>query len=173
VIASATLRKRALEPQLDAIAIGHHEGLVFYNPSPEPDSIFELVSKVVQPGASAREFGRLLVKAHKLNGEQGELEKAVCGVIDRLAVDLADLEFNDPVRRAIGSRSLAQGLRPHLKQISQADGVDSTAILAIRQVEKLTAGIVRMQILSPALERELGQKLFAILTTIVGEAAPR
>jgi hypothetical protein len=169
VIAAATFRKRGLDPQLEVVAMGHLEGRVFFNPSPERDSLFELLPDVVQPGQrDSRLFARLLVEAQKLNGDQTDHAKTVAGFLDSIASQLADAELNNPLRRAIGSRALARAVRPHLKQIASADRVDSAVLLAIRQVEKVTVGVLRQQVLSPAVERELGAKLYPLLVDIVG-----
>lgn len=170
MIASATLRKRGMDPTLEAIALGHAEGLLIYNPTPERDSIFEILPSVVDPRvAEAKRLARMIVDVRNLNGQQGEEIKDVCGWLDGLATDLADREVNDPVRQAIGSRSLARALRPHLATIVAADRVDSTVLVAIRNVDRIASKALRQQVLSPAVERELGAAKFAVLRDIVGE----
>ncbi len=172
-MSSATVRRDALEPQLDVVAIGELEANVFYNPSPEPDSLVELFPLVVNEGCpqAIREFAGLLNKARTLNGEQTERAAGVCGFLDTLAVDIKDAELNGASgRKSLAARALANALRPHLRVVADATSVDAGALAALRAIGTLTAGVASAQVLSPRVRKELGKGPFALLAEIVAPA---
>jgi hypothetical protein len=169
-MSSATVRRDALEPQLDVVAIGEMEASVFYNPTPEPDSLVELFPLVVNQGCpqAIREFAGLLNRARSLNGEQTERAATVAGFLDMLAVSVKDAEINGAgARKMLAARALANALRPHLRVVADATAVDVKTLTALRAIDTLTAGIASAQILSPRVRKELGKAPFALLASIV------
>lgn len=159
VLNAHAIREHGVDPALEVIAVGHHEELTFYNPSPEPDSIFELLPTVVRPGDNTRKFGGLLVQAHKLNGQQGSLARGLVGYLDSVAVDLS--------RKPSGSQSLAKALRPHLRTLAETEGISAGVLAAaVREVDRITVGLSDQQLSSPALAHQLGRKRFAVLSDL-------
>lgn len=170
MIRPARLRAKGVDPAMEAVALGHAEGRLISNfATPERDSILELLPVCIdRTHPDARRLARMVVEVYNVNSEQTDQIKDVVGFLDCLATDLGQARM-DPLRDGIGSRALARALRPHLKTIRAADEIDATVMLAVRQVSKITDRVAAEQILSPALRRELGEKLWAVYEPLVAD----
>lgn len=170
-VASGLIRSQGVDPLMDAVALGHMEGSLIWNPSPEADSIVELIRLVGDKTDSRyRDLCRLVVQVKTINGDQTDGIKTPLGLLDSLAVDARDREINgDATRKPSGSQTLAKALRPHLRTLADAKAVDREVAAAFREVVRVTAGVSRAALTSRALEHQLGRKRFTVLQDVIAE----
>lgn len=164
---AAHVRAGALDHALDGVAIAEQQRERFYRG--DGDSLLELLPHVVTSRDDrARRFARLLADAEQANRDQIRHGRKVAGWLDTLATDLArSARQGGAIRGQLAAKSLARALRPHLRAIADADGVDSDVLRELRAVRRIADDATTSQILSRSVAHELGRGSFELLTTIV------
>lgn len=180
VLTAATVRGAFLHPAMDARALNLGQALLVANPSPEADSIVELLD-VLRADDTGEARGvytlrRLVCDLNDANAREGQCERRIAGSADTLARDLRHLELND--RPALGpssvaAKSIARTLRAPLRTLDElGGGVTPDAIGLVRAVRAVDAVISRLpseQVLSATVRYELGEAKFRVLEGIVRE----
>jgi hypothetical protein len=163
LIHAQAVRDRGVLPLLDVVAAGHTEGLLIANfATPERDSLLEILPAVVDRSHPlARQTFEITKRVYTVNGDQTDDAKGVLGYVDGIATVLE--------RKPSGSQKLAKALRPHLATLADRDANLREVAAAFREVERITAGVSREQLTSPALQHQLGRKRFAVLQDVIAE----
>lgn len=161
-LTSRCMRDRFLHPAMDARALNLDQERLFFNPTPEVDSLLEhLTAAGMNPAARAAclDVIRRLVAA---NRAEGEAERQLAGAADRLAVELRTAESEG--LGAPSAKRLAALLREPLGVIAKPPAEDGLRfVAAVRQVDTAIRETPESVLLSSTVEHELGPGRFALL----------
>ena len=172
-LTAATLRREILEPSLEARAINLGEERVFYNPSPEPDSLIEVLAAATRTLTAAGARGKrqavylwdYTLEARDHNRREGDKELVVCGAADGMVSHTRSLELSGPGGASpLTAKAIARALREPLRVIAEPSLGDPRAwVDAGRTVGEIFARTPSGQLFSPAVTRELGKAKAAAL----------
>lgn len=161
------LREEVLHPSMESTC----HNLDQYDPSPEADSILEHLEVLVAQlpdGPTKSQIEKHLAAAIASNLREGGETRRVSGAADRLVAELRSIETNG-VRRAIGAKSLARGLRAPLAILLDPAGRSASELVrARRQVFAVIGEIPAAQLRSRRLRHELAKRKFDLLQTMIG-----
>ncbi len=102
------------------------------------------------------------------NAQEADGELTICGVADRLVTDLRDRELNGAGTQALTAKGIARHLREPLRLVAKPAGCPSADLVdAGRTIGDAVARVPRMQLLSTAVEHELGAAKFTTLLRFV------
>jgi hypothetical protein len=168
VATGARVKREGLAPALDAVALGDLEQLVFYNPSPDRDSLLELIPELILPAerrsAEGREFASLLREGVSLNTTQTDRCRSVTGFLDGLVIDLHDRQLNGGGAGALAAKAVAGAVRQPLRAIADLDPEDLAAVVeAVRTIDAVLDRAGRTQALGATVEHELGRRAYELL----------
>lgn len=172
-LTAATTRRAFLEPALDARALNLAQQRLIHNPSPEPDSVLELLALMTADTRGEREAFKALVggavRLGQSNRAEGGFEARIAGAADRLAVELRDAETGGSPG-ALTAKAIARALREPLRTIARPPlGAPERLVAAGRAVGEIFALVPSEQLLSPAVEHELGREKFGALCALHAE----
>lgn len=165
------LQRTVLNPLLDAQARNDEQHLALFDPSPEADSLIEHLSRLSRLKGEDRENVRaamlLALRVGKSNRAERDYERTATGAADAMV-----REVNGPetMRSALSVKSIARALREPLRTISThgggASAVPFDATLSVaRVIQRVPADLL----LAPAVRRELGERKFAVLRSLVSQ----
>lgn len=182
-VSAGTVRREFLDRGLDARALNLEQAGLLFDPSPECDSIAEVVVALsrllAEPclPSNARSQVRVLVarlvpivrRLAASNTAEGDLQRALCGAADRLTRELRDAELNIPRDAAavLSAKQIARALRGPLRVLVDGDEDPLEVADAVRQVEDLLDRVPSVQLLSPWVEHELRGRKFRLLRRLV------
>lgn len=170
MISAGTVAREGLDPAMDSVAVGLAEHRVFFNPSEEPDSLFELLPELVDPRKSAegRRFVALLRECCELNATQTGRGRAAAGFLDGLVTDLRDIELNRAEERGtMAGRAVAAAVRDPLRTLAGLDPDDLAAVVdAVRAVDRVLGSTPRAQALSREVQHQIGVRAFELLSEL-------
>jgi hypothetical protein len=113
-VTSDVVTHGALEPALDAEVLNHDQARLIYDPSPQIDSLVELVDGAFK---NAVAMARLLSELAASNGLELDRERMIAGFADDLAAALRHCEHNT-TDGPLSARRLAAELAPMLDVLS-------------------------------------------------------
>ncbi len=169
---AATLRREILEPSLEARAINLGEERVFYNPSPEPDSLIEVLAAATRTLAAAGAHGKrqavylwdYTLEARDHNRREGDKELVVCGAADGMVSHTRSLELSGSGGNPLTAKALARALREPLRVIAEPSLGDPRAwVDAGRVIGEVFARTPSAQLFAPEVLRDLGKAKAAVL----------
>lgn len=156
-----------LDKALDARCHNIDQDNLLFNPSPEVDSLGELLAAAPMPPemkAAAFNFIRMLAKS---NQAEGGCENDIAGAADELILLARRAPSPGEALTVLG---LARALRPLLKAYAEAEPDSFTQKLAAREIRQITSRVTSRQIGSSALAAQLGPRRHDLLVKIAGEA---
>lgn len=147
-ITAAIVRRSALDPGMEARAYNLEQERLFYDPSPERDSLVEVIDTGCLTTVT---IVRRLVDS---NQREGEAERRILGWADALATDLRDFELNGNGAK-LTAKGIARALRPALKRV-RSGGTPAELADAFRAIHAVLRAAPRSLVLSGAVRHELG-----------------
>lgn len=163
------VRRAFLDPAMDARALNQDQARLIYDPSPEVDSLLEVLGQV-SPATDEcrRHMKRAIAKCVKLglsNRGEGGLEARVAGAADQLTRELHGQQLQG--NSAIAAKACARMLREPLSAIACPPlGEPRRLIEAGRAVGEVFVRVPSEVLLSRAVEHELGVEKFALLSAL-------
>jgi hypothetical protein len=154
-VTSAQIRRGALDPAMDAVAVGDQARQLWHRPETrEADSIVELL--VAQQAITER-LADMLLELAVANGIELHLERQVTGWADRLVAALHDIERNGPTGQTLSGRRLAHMLLAPLDVLGDP-GRPKEYQAALRTVHDLFTTVPPDGLFRDAVTYHLGQK---------------
>lgn len=157
MLSAATVRHAVLEPGMDARALNIEQSRIVFDPSPESDSLVEVLADL----GAYQQAKPHLIALTRSNHAEGKLECGITLWADTLATDLRDLELNGGAG-ALSGKSLARALREPLRAFAGSGGAAERA-RAAAAIWRVTKGHPRAQLLTPSVRHELGAAKFRLL----------
>ena len=174
-VTAATIRREFLEPVLDARAHNVLQERLIANKTPEVDSVADLLGVLTADTRGEREILRkLYATAGMLRGsnrQEGASEQSIAAAADVLATDLRGIELNG-VTTALTAKSIARQLREPLRMLALSPVAAGAFVEAGRTIERVVARAPLAQLLSPAVEHELGAEKFQVLRELLAQRVP-
>lgn len=176
MISARHFTSRGTEPLVEVVELGVVEDRLFHNPTPQPDSLYELLPYVAVPAVRREKafqaFTDILGQARATNRTQTmEHAAPALAFMEGLATDLKRSEMADASAQ-FGIKALCRHLRGPLQTILDSDRLDRESIAALRKVDQIVRATSRAQLLSPGMRRELGdEKYRRLLDLYEGGAA--
>ena len=158
-VTAATVRRSALDPGMEARAYNLEQERLFYDPSPERDSLVEVID------TGCLEVVNLVRRLVDSNLREGEAERMFLGWADGFATDLRNLELNGDGAR-LTAKGVARSLRAPLRTL-RSDASPAELAGAVRAIHRVLRSAPRSLVLAPAVEHNLGAQSFALLREIV------
>jgi hypothetical protein len=178
VVSAVSVQQGVLVPSMDQVALNAEQQRLLFDPSPERDSLVELLLLGVEvDGAQPWEVSALRVcqRLGLANREEGQLARQVAGFADALASDLHGLELarKDGEER-LGVRELVGRLRGPLDVLVRADAGEPVAAgevaAAGAAIGRLAAVCPRERLLAQSIRHNLGGRRFRALERLVDGA---
>jgi hypothetical protein len=141
----------ALHPTMDAIAHGLDEARLIHDPSPQIDSLTEMLAEQVRVGLA---MARLLSDLALANGLQVDCERIVAGFADDVAATLRHCEHN-AADGPLSARALAGQLAQHLDALS-SDPAGRGGQQALAALQAMFLEVPRSVLFGPTVLRNLG-----------------
>lgn len=156
-VTAATVRRSALDPGMEARAYNLEQERLYYDPSPERDSLVEVID------TGCLQVVNLVRRLVDSNLREGQAEREFLGWADRFATDLRDHEVKG---NGLNAKAIARALRAPLRTLrSEADPAELAG--AVRVIHRVLRSAPRSLVLAPAVEHNLGAASFALLREIV------
>jgi hypothetical protein len=157
-ITSDLMRAHALDPAMDAIAHNADQARLIHNPTPEVDSLCELVSQAM---ANALAMARMLADLAASNGLEVDCERIVSGFADDVTATLRHCERNTSDAPTSGRR-LAVALKPMLDVLCDPARTGEYAE-ATKRLRRLFPQVPQSALFAPTTTKHLNPRRAAAL----------
>jgi hypothetical protein len=138
--------------------------------TPAIDSLIEEILELRAHGVPHAVRQRLVNYWHQLcelNRLEGDDERAIAGVADRLTSQLRDRELNSGMRRELTVKEIARRLRPVLPILDMPQEHDSAAIVRAHRIfNEIAAAKPAAELLTGSVANQLRPTLFAQLQRV-------
>ena len=158
-VTAAVVRRRALDPGMEARAYNLEQERLFFDPSPERDSLVEVID------TGCLEVVNLVRRLVDSNMREGEAERAFLGWADGFATDLRAMELGGNGSK-LTAKAIARALREPLRTL-RSDATPAELAGAVREIHRVLRQAPRSLVLASAVEHNLGAASFALLREIV------
>lgn len=159
---ASLLQDRVLNPSLDAQAHNDRQRQLLHRPeTTEVDSLREAIC-----AGKLKLALSLLDEIEHANNLERDSEREIAGYADTAVTEIRSLATSKKVTYGSGLK-LARKLRPGLNQIATASSGLEAAI-ATMSVMRAIDGLTPSEVLRDAVTYQLGERLTAVLTGLVG-----
>ncbi|HEX6020638.1 MAG TPA: hypothetical protein VFZ00_01500 [Solirubrobacter sp.] len=164
-LSAAQVQGRLLEPAMEATALNRLQQRLCFNPSPEIDSLAELLVVGLRDGAAPWELQAFALVRQLLaaNASEGVHERAITGVLDPLARQLHAAELAGARPAGLPVKQLAAAVRGPLGVLQAETVAPLAAADAVRAIDQATAGCAREKLAAGSVRNALGPRKHDLL----------